>query len=129
MLAALTGLGLSAAAGFNAYIPFLIVACVARFTTLVTLPSEFAWIESWWAIGGAAILLVSVELDEILGLSDRIAVMFDGRIMGERLPDRTTAGELGLLMAGVDPATHRADEGITPATAPAAAGEPLKVIS
>ncbi|WP_052512913.1 ABC transporter ATP-binding protein [Paracoccus sanguinis] len=78
---------------------------------------------------GAAILLVSVELDEILGLSDRIAVMFDGRIMGERLPDRTTAGELGLLMAGVDPATHRADEGITPATAPAAAGEPLKVIS
>ena len=33
---------------------------------------------------GKAILLVSVELDEILALSDRIAVMFDGRIMGER---------------------------------------------
>ena len=50
---------------------------------------------------GAAILLVSVELDEILSLSDRIAVMFDGRIMGERLPDQTNAKELGLLMAGV----------------------------
>ncbi len=50
---------------------------------------------------GAAILLVSVELDEILSLSDRIAVMFDGRIMGERLPDETDARELGLLMAGV----------------------------
>ncbi len=50
---------------------------------------------------GAAILLVSVELDEILALSDRIAVMFDGRIMGERLPGATTAGELGLMMAGV----------------------------
>jgi simple sugar transport system ATP-binding protein len=50
---------------------------------------------------GAAILLVSVELDEILSLSDRIAVMFDGRIMGERLPDQTDARELGLLMAGV----------------------------
>ncbi|MGD9864642.1 MAG: ATP-binding cassette domain-containing protein, partial [Pseudodonghicola sp.] len=50
---------------------------------------------------GAAILLVSVELDEILSLSDRIAVMFDGRIMGERLPDRTDETELGLLMAGV----------------------------
>jgi len=50
---------------------------------------------------GAAILLVSVELDEILSLSDRIAVMFDGRIMGERLPDRTDERELGLLMAGV----------------------------
>ncbi len=50
---------------------------------------------------GKAILLVSVELDEIMSLSDRIAVMFDGRIMGERDPARTNAGELGLLMAGV----------------------------
>lgn len=50
---------------------------------------------------GKAILLVSVELDEIFGLSDRIAVMFDGRIMGERLPDETDERELGLLMAGV----------------------------
>ncbi|MDO5368993.1 MAG: heme ABC transporter ATP-binding protein, partial [Paracoccus sp. (in: a-proteobacteria)] len=52
---------------------------------------------------GAAILLVSVELDEIMALSDRIAVMFDGRIMGERLPDQTSAAELGLLMAGASP--------------------------
>ena len=50
---------------------------------------------------GKAILLVSVELDEIMALSDRIAVMFDGRIMGERLPDRTDQGDLGLLMAGI----------------------------
>ncbi|MDX2482366.1 MAG: ABC transporter ATP-binding protein [Pseudodonghicola sp.] len=50
---------------------------------------------------GAAVLLVSVELDEILALSDRIAVMFDGRLMGERLPDQTDERELGLLMAGV----------------------------
>ncbi len=52
---------------------------------------------------GKAILLVSVELDEIMSLSDRIAVMFDGRIMGERLPNQTDERELGLLMAGVDP--------------------------
>ncbi len=50
---------------------------------------------------GCAILLVSVELDEILSLSDRIAVMFDGMIMGERMPDKTDERELGLLMAGV----------------------------
>jgi simple sugar transport system ATP-binding protein len=50
---------------------------------------------------GKAVLLVSVELDEIMSLSDRIAVMFDGRIMGERLPDQTNERELGLLMAGV----------------------------
>ena len=50
---------------------------------------------------GKAILLVSVELDEILSLSDRVAVMFDGQIMGERDPAKTNEKELGLLMAGV----------------------------
>jgi simple sugar transport system ATP-binding protein len=50
---------------------------------------------------GKAILLVSVELDEIMSLSDRIAVMFDGRIMGFRDPEQTNERELGLLMAGV----------------------------
>ncbi len=50
---------------------------------------------------GSAILLVSVELDEIMALSDRILVMFDGRIMGERHPDDTNAQELGLMMAGM----------------------------
>lgn len=52
---------------------------------------------------GKAILLVSVELDEIQALSDRILVMFDGVIQGERMPENTNEGELGLLMAGVDP--------------------------
>ncbi len=50
---------------------------------------------------GKAILLVSVELEEILSLSDRVAVMFDGKIMGERPADQTNEKELGLLMAGV----------------------------
>ncbi|MGV6839516.1 MAG: ABC transporter ATP-binding protein [Planktomarina sp.] len=50
---------------------------------------------------GKAILLVSVELDEILSLSDRIAVMFDGKIMGERAAEATDATELGLMMAGL----------------------------
>ncbi|MFC7703836.1 ABC transporter ATP-binding protein [Plastorhodobacter daqingensis] len=51
---------------------------------------------------GKAILLVSVELDEILSLSDRIAVMFDGRIMGERPADQTDERELGMMMAGMN---------------------------
>src|SRR5205085_12257218 len=50
---------------------------------------------------GKAVLLISVELDEIRSLSDRILVMFAGRIVGERGPE-TTEGELGLLMAGVE---------------------------
>ncbi|PRY92328.1 ABC transporter ATP-binding protein [Donghicola tyrosinivorans] len=50
---------------------------------------------------GKAILLVSVELDEIFALSDRIAVMFDGQIMGVRDPAQTNEKELGLMMAGI----------------------------
>jgi ABC-type uncharacterized transport system ATPase subunit len=50
---------------------------------------------------GKAVLLISVELDEIRSLSDRILVMFAGRIVGERGAD-ATEGELGLLMAGVE---------------------------
>ncbi|MEM8570506.1 MAG: ABC transporter ATP-binding protein [Pseudomonadota bacterium] len=52
---------------------------------------------------GKAIILVSVELDEIQALSDRILVMFDGRISGERLASETDERDLGLLMAGIDP--------------------------
>jgi ABC-type uncharacterized transport system ATPase subunit len=51
---------------------------------------------------GKAVLLISVELDEIRSLSDRILVMFGGRVVGERGPD-ASEGELGLLMAGVEP--------------------------
>lgn len=66
MFAALTGAGLSAAAGLNAYIPFLIVALTARFTDVITLPDSFAWIRSPWAIGIAAVLLLAeLVLDKI----------------------------------------------------------------
>ena len=49
---------------------------------------------------GKAILLVSLELDEVLSLSDRILVMYEGEIVGELDPKKTTAQELGLYMAG-----------------------------
>jgi ABC-type uncharacterized transport system ATPase subunit len=51
---------------------------------------------------GRAILLVSVELDEIMSLSDRVLVMFDGHIMGERDPAQTNERELGMMMAGME---------------------------
>ncbi len=50
---------------------------------------------------GKAILLVSVELDEIMSLADRIIVMCGGRITGERACEATDQRDLGLLMAGV----------------------------
>lgn len=49
---------------------------------------------------GAAILLVSLELDEVMNLSDRILVMYEGEIVGELNPKTTTVQELGLYMAG-----------------------------
>ena len=50
---------------------------------------------------GRALFLVSVELDEIFALSDRIIVLCGGRVTGERLPEQTNPQDLGLLMAGV----------------------------
>lgn len=50
---------------------------------------------------GVAVLLVSAELDEIMSLSDRIAVVYDGRIIAEMPQEDATREELGLLMAGV----------------------------
>jgi len=49
---------------------------------------------------GSAVLIVSSELDEILALSDRILVMYRGRIVAETTPAETTPAELGLYMAG-----------------------------
>jgi simple sugar transport system ATP-binding protein len=52
---------------------------------------------------GCAILVVSVELEEILSLSDRILVMFGGRMMGEVAVARADERTLGLMMAGAPP--------------------------
>jgi simple sugar transport system ATP-binding protein len=50
---------------------------------------------------GKAILLVSVELDEILGLADRILVMNEGRVVGELAAAEADENKLGLMMAGI----------------------------
>jgi general nucleoside transport system ATP-binding protein len=49
---------------------------------------------------GAAVLLVSAELDEVLSLSDRVMVMYDGRIVGEVNPKIVSEEEIGLMMTG-----------------------------
>ena len=66
MLASLTGLGLSAAAGLNAYIPLLLVGVLARFTDVITLPEPYRWIQSGWALAVVSVLLVAeVVLDKV----------------------------------------------------------------
>ena len=49
---------------------------------------------------GKGILLVSLEIDEVMSVSDRILVMYEGEIVGELDPKKTTVQELGLYMAG-----------------------------
>ena len=49
---------------------------------------------------GLAVLLVSADLNEVMSLSDRILVMYEGKIMGELTQAEATAEKLGLLMAG-----------------------------
>ena len=49
---------------------------------------------------GKAVLLLSFELDEVMNVSDRIAVIYDGQIVDTVIPRETTEQELGLLMAG-----------------------------
>ncbi|MBO7399519.1 MAG: ABC transporter ATP-binding protein [Clostridia bacterium] len=55
---------------------------------------------------GSAVLLVSLELDEVMNLSDRILVMYEGEIAGEFKPETTTVQELGLYMAGARKQEH-----------------------
>ena len=57
---------------------------------------------------GAAVLLVSAELDEIMSMSDIVAVMFDGRIIGQMPIEQAERNAIGLLMAGITPETGRA---------------------
>ena len=49
---------------------------------------------------GKAVLLVSLEMDEVLDVSDRILVMYEGGIVGELDPKKTNPEEIGLFMAG-----------------------------
>ncbi|NUT45570.1 MAG: DUF4126 domain-containing protein [Thermoactinospora sp.] len=66
MFAALTGLGLSTAAGLNAYIPLLVVGVLANFTDTVKLPDGYAWLSNWGVLAVIAVLLAAeFVLDKI----------------------------------------------------------------
>lgn len=121
MIAALTGMGLSAAAGLNAYIPFIIVALLARFTDAVVLPTGFEWMESWWAIGiGAVLLVTEITLDKVPAvdsLNDAVQTVIRpgmGGLMGAATAGASTLDEstwmqehawvgvvLGIVVAGL----------------------------
>ena len=69
MIAALTGAGLSAAAGLNAFIPLVLVGVFARFSTFIDLPANLMWLQDWPTIIIGLILLASeLVLDKIPGV-------------------------------------------------------------
>ena len=71
--ALLTGLGLAAPAGLNAYIPLLVLALAARFSTAVTLASPFDVLSSTWAIVILLVLLtVELVVDKVPGLDNSV---------------------------------------------------------
>ena len=58
---------------------------------------------------GAAVLLISDDLDEVLALGDRIAVMHDGQLSEARPFDAWTRESIGLAMAGIDHSSHHSE--------------------
>ncbi|MFW2513817.1 DUF4126 domain-containing protein [Demequina sp. SO4-13] len=69
MLAALTGAGLSAAAGLNAFIPLVLVGVFARFTEFIQLPAHLEWLQSWPAIIiSLGLLVAELIIDKIPGV-------------------------------------------------------------
>ena len=62
---------------------------------------------------GKAVLLLSFELDEVMNVSDRIAVIYDGQIVDTLLPKETSEQELGLLMAGQKKNSNMDNQGET----------------
>ncbi|WP_061300219.1 DUF4126 domain-containing protein [Herbidospora cretacea] len=59
MFATLTGLGLSTAAGLNAYIPLMVVGVLANVTDAIKLPEEYAWLSNGWVLGIIGVLLLA----------------------------------------------------------------------
>jgi len=65
----MTGFGLATAAGLNAYIPMLLMGLLSKFTSLITLPSGWTWLENGWVMAVVAVLLaVEVVADKIPAL-------------------------------------------------------------
>ena len=66
MLEALTGIGLAASAGLNAWIPLLLIGLLARFTSLITLPPSWHWMTNGWILGILGVLLaVEIVADKV----------------------------------------------------------------
>lgn len=135
----LSAFGLSASAGLNAYIPLLIIALTARFTSLITLPPPYDLLTSPWVIGALVVLLViEVLADKVPGIdhvNDLIglfvrpaagAVLFAGSTGAVTDINPVLAIILGILVAG---STHAAKATARPAVTVTTGGIGNPVVS
>ena len=145
MLASLTGLGLSAAAGLNAYIPLLLVGVLARFTDVITLPEPYRWIQSGWAIAIVSVLLVAELVLDKVAIVDHVndtiqtlvrptvgGVIFAATTAAEQADSSTWMQEhpwvgvlLGVVVAGVVHATKATARPLVNATTVGEYGTPV----
>ena len=146
MIAALTGSGLAAAAGLNAYIPFLLVAVIARVSDVIVLPADYTWVQSDWAIGiGSVLLLGELVLDKIPvvdHVNDMVATFIRPTVGGLIFSATSSAQNLdnsawmqhnpwvgailGVIVAGL---THTTKAAVRPAVNLSTAGTGAPVIS
>ena len=133
----LSGLGLAAPAGLNAWLVLLLVALADRFTGLVDLPGDYEWLASWPAIAAlAALLAVEEVVDKIPGLdhvNDVVhtairptagAVVMLASTQGDL--DPVIAAVLGVVLAG---AAHATKAGARPMVTVGTAGVGNPVVS
>jgi hypothetical protein len=133
----LSGLGLAAPAGLNAWLVLLLVSLADRFTGLVNLPGDYEWLSSWPAIGGlAALFLVEEVVDKIPGLdhvNDAVqtavrptagAVLMLASTQGDLPP--VVAAVIGLVLAGT---AHATKAGVRPMVTVGTAGVGNPVVS
>ncbi|MFI5907025.1 DUF4126 domain-containing protein [Dactylosporangium sp. NPDC051541] len=72
MLESLTGLGLATSAGLNAYIPLMAIGLLARYTDLITLPSNWSWMENGWTLTIVAVLLAIEFVADKIPMLDHV---------------------------------------------------------
>jgi len=133
-----TAFGLSTSAGLNAYIPLLVVALLARFTSLVTLNEPYDALSNWWVIGILAVLLViEILVDKVpaVDTANDVIQTFIRPVAGAILFAATTntvgihpvlAAICGVILAG---GVHVAKAGGRPVVAAATAGVGNPIVS
>jgi Domain of unknown function (DUF4126) len=104
VLETLTGIGLSASAGLNAYIPLVMIGVLGRFTDLIKLPPSWDWLQNGWVMAILVVLLVIEFIADKIPLVDHVNDVFQTLV-------RPTAGGLAFGAASTSQTATVSDPG------------------